>query len=449
MTDDRGTLREIDWRSIFPWLIIFRTFRIATSMPILFLATLGALLTPVGWQVSESLFVDVDRYQGDFEFRRQLEFNRRWPGQRGTMPAPRGGAIPRNATEIVTTTTNTLEPVYRQFVTPVASIFGLRIAVAQAAYYLFGLLWMMAVWGFFGGAINRIAVVWLGAEERIGMGAAVRYARRKYVSYFTSPLFPLFGVLLTAVPCVLAGLLMRMDWGVAVVGIGWIFAVLSGLVMVLFLLGLLFGWPLMWGAVSAEENGDAFEAFSRSYSYTFQRPLHYLFYALVATIFGSFCWLLVYHFSESVIQLTNWSIRLGTGIERWDEMVVTMHAESTGKGMLTVGGAAIGYWTGLVRTIAAGFGYSFFWCVAAAVYLLLRRQVDHTEFDNVYVENYQDSYTLPSLTPETTDSETAQPSEPAQPSEDANPANQDETPAAGTNADENSAGDASTNNPPD
>ena len=40
-------------------------------------------------------------------------------------------------------------------------------------------------------------------------------------------------------------------------------------------------------------------AFSRSYSYTFQRPLHYLFYATVAAFFGGFCWLLVNPSSKS------------------------------------------------------------------------------------------------------------------------------------------------------
>jgi len=37
---------------------------------------------------------------------------------------------------------------------------------------------------------------------------------------------------------------------------------------------------------------DSFDALSRSYAYVFQRPLHYLFYALVAAVFGALagCW---------------------------------------------------------------------------------------------------------------------------------------------------------------
>lgn len=51
MADDRGVIREVAWRDIFPWLIIFRTFRLAKSMPLLFVATLGVVLAPAGWRV--------------------------------------------------------------------------------------------------------------------------------------------------------------------------------------------------------------------------------------------------------------------------------------------------------------------------------------------------------------------------------------------------------------
>jgi hypothetical protein len=51
--------------------------------------------------------------------------------------------------------------------------------------------------------------------------------------------------------------------------------------------------------------------------------------------------------------------------------------------------------TGLVRTVAAGFGYSLFWCLTAAVYLLLRQDTDQTEFDEVFVDGQTRRYQLP------------------------------------------------------
>jgi hypothetical protein len=401
MTQDRGIVRQLDWESLFPWLLLFRTFRVASSIPVLLLATVGGIATPLGWRVAEVLFVGQDTLDADLDFHHVVQWNRRWPGERSVVPAPHGGRFPQSVREVVTTATNTVEPVFHQFVDPVRRLFRSPLPVTQAAYYVFGLLWLLVVWGFFGGAINRMAIVWLGREERIGAGEAMRHAARKLGAYVASPLFPLFGVLLTAIPMALVGLLMRMDWGVLLIGVAWLLVLIGGLIIVLFLMGLLFGWPLMWGAISAEEDGDAFEAFSRSYSYTFQRPLHYLFYALVATIFGAFCWLLVYQFSEKVIEFSHWATALGSGAER-SQLVSDMQtgiaigevADSTA---LNVGAASINFWDGLVRALATGFGYGFFWSLAAAVYLLLRKSVDDTAFEAVFVENLQSAYALPDL----------------------------------------------------
>ena len=46
----------------------------------------------------------------------------------------------------------------------------------------------------------------------------------------------------------------------------------------------------------------------------------------------------------------------------------------------------IHFWTGLAKLLAVGFGFSFFWNAYAAIYLLLRRDVDATEMDEVYLD---------------------------------------------------------------
>ena len=51
----------------------------------------------------------------------------------------------------------------------------------------------------------------------------------------------------------------------------------------------------------------------------------------------------------------------------------------------------------LVRIVATGFNHAFFWCAASAIYLCLRRDVDQTEFDEVFVEDEDNSYQLPPL----------------------------------------------------
>lgn len=397
MTTDRVVVREVDWRSLCPWLILFRTFRIAIAIPVLLLGTIGAALTPLGWQIGRGLFLDEEALAMDADLATVIASQQSWPSRPGMMPVPYSGRVPMSVREILQTPVNTLEPIYHQGREPIVRLMSGRLTVTQAAYYVFGLLWMLAVWGFFGGAINRIAIIWLGRDERIGVGQALRHARRRFLSYFASPLFPLFGILLTVIPIAIAGWCLRLDAGVLVIGLAWLFILVGGLVIMLFLLGLTFGWPLMWGAISAEENGDAFEAFSRSYSYTFQRPLQYLLYAAIATAFGGLCWLLVFHFSEALIGVSDWAAMLGAGEERWSEIAAVRFGAESDSGTLNIGAAAIEFWHGVVRTMASGFNYSFFWCVAAAMYLLLRKSCDRAEFDKIYVEHFQATYALPEI----------------------------------------------------
>ena len=83
-----------------------------------------------------------------------------------------------------------------------------------------------------------------------------------------------------------------------------------GLLMAILLLGALVGWPLMWATVSVEGT-DAFDALSRSYAYTYQRPLRLLWYVVFATILAAVSMFVVKLFAASAISLGSWSIRWG------------------------------------------------------------------------------------------------------------------------------------------
>src|SRR5262249_37733350 len=48
----------------------------------------------------------------------------------------------------------------------------------------------------------------------------------------------------------------------------------------------LIGWPMIHATLSTE-GSDSFDALSRSYSYVYQKPWHYLWYALVALTYGA------------------------------------------------------------------------------------------------------------------------------------------------------------------
>ncbi|MDA1052731.1 MAG: hypothetical protein O3C40_19940 [Planctomycetota bacterium] len=381
MTEEVGVVRRIVWREILPWLIIFRAFRISVSLPILSLATVGWLLTPFGSQIASAVFLgnaDASTTQwatplSDFVTRSEsLQ------------------AIPGIST--IASTSNPIVHVYEHFTDPFVQLFDRSNTVRETAYHLFRGMWSIAIWAFFAGAITRIATVQLGREERVDLRTAVVYAARQYGWSCAAPLFPLFGVFLASLPLIVLGFVMRADVGMIVAGVIWPFALVGGLVMMILLLGLLAGWPLMWPTISSEEHGDAFEAFSRSFSYVFQRPLQYLFYLLIAGLIGGLGWLVVSNVSEAVIELTYYGTSWGASNERVE---LVAFGEYTGN--LGTGVGLIRLFNGLVRIIAMAFNFSFFFCVLTAIYLVLRRDVDKTDFDEVFVEDKQQTYSLPPL----------------------------------------------------
>jgi len=52
----------------------------------------------------------------------------------------------------------------------------------------------------------------------------------------------------------------------------------------------------------------------------------------------------------------------------------------------TFGATLIGLVIGLINAVASAFRFSFFFCSASAIYLLLRHDVDEKEMDEVFLE---------------------------------------------------------------
>lgn len=398
MSNERGPLREVSWRDVFPWIIIFRAFRISVAAHVLILASLGATATTVGWLVSDVLFVREDSHGKDLEFMAVVQANNQWPWHSHAKPAAapgEGGALGGVSSRVAG-----IPDYYAQrFVEPFRNVLRVDITLVKSAYFLFGGLWSLAVWAFVGAAITRIAVMRLGCEERVGLKEALGHACRRFGAYVAAPAMPLIAVAVLAVPLVLLGLLMKLDVGVAIAGFVWLLVVLDGLVMSALLIGLMFGWPLMWGAISSE-GSDSFDALSRSYNYTFQRPLHYLFYVLVASLFGVLCYFLVDLFAHMVVNLGYWGISWGSGNERAFEIFGMAELGAEREGVAGFGTSVISVFTGLVRLLVGGFTYAFFWCVTSAIYLLLRYNVDQTEFDEIWLEEHEQHYELPELKPD-------------------------------------------------
>jgi hypothetical protein len=393
MSDGQGVVRAVSWRDLCPWLIIFRSFGLALRGSVLLAATVAVLITPLGWKLANVAFISEETREAKSAFAEQAERLGSWPS--GSY-LHGGGITPGGVVNSFWNAPSLAAQAFEHITLPLRWLFSTGLNTQQTAYFIFGGLWTLAIWAFFGGLITRMAAVELGREERITLKEAVIFTGRKYVSYILAPLSPLFVLIVIVILSLIVGVPMRADWSLPMAGLLWIFALLGGFVSAVVLLGLLLGWPLMWATVSSE-GSDAFDALSRAYAYTFQRPLHYLFYALLVLLFGALAWLLVSIFANSVVGLTYWATGWGAGNERIREIQQYAAGVRESGGMQWFGVSMINALNSLVYSVAAGFAFSFFWCAATAVYLLLRYDVDQTEFDEIYMDNQQVSFALPPL----------------------------------------------------
>ena len=396
MPDQPVVIQKISWADLCPWTIIFKTLPIASSFTVLALALVGTVVTPVGWWLSEQAFVN-DALRENVAFMEMVERNN----------SPFGGVfrdLPGrdSSAEFLGIRVSGPRDVFRQFVSPYQNLFDRRYGLREFGYFLFGIGWTLALWGFVGLAIARVSLVRLTRNEFVGLDDAFDFSKRNWTTVVGAIGAPLAAVGALCVPAFLLGLLMTFDLGAMLVGFLWVLVLLLSAAIAVLLLGLMFGWPLMVASVGCESQ-NSFDAMTRSYAYTFQRPLNYLFYALVSILFGGLCWMVVSALADGVVGLTYWTTSWGANVAAADRMDLIAAGppltpdDESATSSLSIGRSAIGFWNGVIRSLAAGFLYGLFWCLASAVYLLLRKDVDETEMDEILIDEEQRSYQLPPL----------------------------------------------------
>lgn len=413
---EHHALRTIVWSEVFPWLNLARCFRIAVQFRLLACGALGLLVMLTGWSVLGFLFSgnpavlpDVEPVLAPCPWLAAAELIGDRPGVFGLKcGVPPGDLPPMLPSPGRTDAGSTSRPgpgrptafghyepthpfwgVWELLSAPWRNLFDPNWTpssstdrVVRFAFLLFSGLWAVAVWAFFGGIISRAAAIELATYDRAKTLRSVRYVASRWRAYFAAPFFPFIGVLLIGLPVALVGLLLRTDitgWAAAIV---WPLLLIDGSLMALLLLGLLFGWPLMWANISVE-GVDSFDAVGRAYNYVFQRPLHYLFYALVASLLGALGWFLVWNFVAAVVALTYGAAAWGAGAARMEAIL----GRSSDLGILgSFAAGLIAFWGQGLKLLGAGFLFSYFWTASTAIYYLLRRDADSTEMDEVCPE---------------------------------------------------------------
>ena len=255
----------------------------------------------------------------------------------------------------------------------------------------------LGLWTYFGGAITRLCAVQFAKDDTLAFRDATEFAWQKKWYFFWSPLVPLIIVAIMALCLWLGGLIGRIPWiGPVGVGLGWGLALFAGCCMTLTLIGGVFGFGLMAPTI-AMEGTDTFDAISRAFSYVYQRPWRFIWYNLVALVYGVICTAFVAAAAWLTVMLTVWVSGAGMG-ENFDAAKGFLMEWRLDRGTAFFPAFAafcIKAWVVLVGGLVLGFGVSYYCASQTIVYALLRKDVDGTDVTEVYVEDEEEDLTVP------------------------------------------------------
>jgi hypothetical protein len=200
-----------------------------------------------------------------------------------------------------------LEPLVK-FLEPIVYLLSPKSGTYTRIYLLVIVLWTLATWALFGGAITRMATVELAGKDPIAVTEALQFVYRRYASYLLGPVVPLGLVAVLVLVSIVFGLLHMIPaiGDVLVSGLFWPFMILVGLGMALLLVGLV-GYPMMYPTISAE-GSDTLDALSRSYNYVYQSPWSYIFYGALALLYGAVVIFFVGFMGSFTVYLGKWAI---------------------------------------------------------------------------------------------------------------------------------------------
>jgi hypothetical protein len=449
MPDEAVSLRDINWRQTFPFTHLFRAFRIAVHPSKLILALLaiaclwcGGLVLDAIWardyQVTPAEVTTLLLRESPNPMERALAQGFARNGLRTEARqerAQREGFLGifhtffafevRQANDVLTF--GHASGSYNPF----DSIWRFVVVVPLwlwSNHWLFALIytaWFLLIWSVFGGAISRIAAVHVARDEKISVRHALSFSTSKVLSFIFAPVIPVLIVLgIGALIGVVSTILLHIPYvGPVIVGLLFFLALIGGFVITLVILGTIGGFNLMYPTV-AVEGSDSFDAISRSFSYVFARPWRMLWYTIVTVIYGAICYLFVRFFIWLVLAATwffmTWFLgahnggmqhpadvfphmwpQPGLGIEgNTDPLNPLPYSPDylSLKGTETVAAGLMVWWNYLIIGLIGAFAISFYFSANTIIYYLMRREVDATELDDVYVEDTDDELEEPAAT---------------------------------------------------
>jgi hypothetical protein len=403
MAEEAKELQCIDWRRCFAFLEIARSFRLAAHPLKLMLCFLG-----LGLSFAAAVAIDQVPYVGKTDLRVP-----------GIGPVrfdlePTRMSFYDNAHAIVTRTLwgqwalpyvggKSWDDAAMFFLAPLNAArdcLALGVAYWQkfTLFALINTILSLAIWAVVGAAVCRMTAVRFAREESVPWTTALRFSFSKWPSTASCVLIP-FGVLvlLAIIFNLPAGLVVMVPYvGPYVVGVAMGLALLLNFLLALIFIAGAFSLGLQWPTI-AVEGSDAFDAISRSVSYLTSRPWRYLFYTLFSALYGCATFLFVKflaYLTLAIAHMVMYIFSFGGGPD--NALVRLWEAPTLANPWPVSGGPDSGasylfiFWVWMVLGLAVAFLGSFFFTSQTIIYFLLRKVVDATDTDEVYVEGSEE-----------------------------------------------------------
>ncbi|MDR2114927.1 MAG: hypothetical protein LBP87_00945 [Planctomycetaceae bacterium] len=367
-----GTIRRIDWQELTPIVLLLRVFNTATGIRVLFLSMIGILLTLIaGYGINSNGLKshEARNFQNPVYIKPLLDF--------------------QNESQQISFREHPVEFSWRLtqhsvFVPwDIFSMAGIRLfrfggdSIWVYAGWFFILLF---IWSLFGGMICRTIALRLTIDQSESGKELCRFMKQRGTGFLSSIIIIVLGILFCLIPIKLWGYFFAipiLDYLMAVL---FPVAVIFGFFVMVLVIGLFLGWSLLFAAVSVD-GSDGFDAVSRMFSYVYQRPLHYLIYWMVSGVLGVLGFVFVSIFVDGSIYL---SCQFGgfpiqAAIPSFGHLTLpeTYAGLSPPENLILI-------WCGMLQLVKPAYAFAWFWTSSVAIYLLLRRSVDATPFDEVY-----------------------------------------------------------------
>jgi hypothetical protein len=421
MPDEDQHIRGIDWRRALPFTHLFRAFRVAIHPYKLLLGLLLMLTILLGGKALDRLwpgkylavYDEVTLFQTatspeDFQWERNAALPasyglfRTFVAYEVTQFTGVAQSVVRNQWFHTETQTGVIGHGYHMLITGPE-----WLARTHPIFLLAFCMLMLIAWSLFGGAIARLAAVNVARDEKVSIRQALNFSLGKFFSFASAPIIMLLIVVVIGVALSIASLLGNIPFiGPAIVGALFFVALLAAFIQTLLILATVGGFNLMYPTV-AVEGTDSFDAISRSFSYVFARPWRMLFYTVVSVGYGAVTFLFVRLFILLMLMLAHHFVELGmfvknaNGFSIFDAMWPS--PEQTGRLSFRpnldqldftgrIGARFLAFWLYFVIGLVGAYCISFYFTANTIIYLLIRRELDATEMDEVYLEQTEEDY---------------------------------------------------------